>query len=340
MKTGKKSVVAEILTSLTRYFAALVIIVAAAILLSGIRMVKSGEVALIFRFGKLTGETYEEQVHGPGLMFAFPYVIDEVVTVPVGSVKKTDVTTHYTSGTMSAYTRNGYVVSGDKNIIMISASVQYSITDPVLYVLNVNDESKLINGIVSAKLISAAAAMSSDSLLTTGKLELADTVKKASQNELNSAQTGITIASLELTNVSMPQEVREIYDAVNSAKVQAETMTEQAKQYRETVITAAEATASSLVSGATATYRGRRKLSFRVPRDTRRIRKRRRRRQDPRLQRKDLRDTLEDRRDQIRRRRRNKDRHRRPGWKILTISGFQVLKNLPGTIFRRKTKDG
>ena len=252
MKTGKKSVVAEILTSLTRYFAALVIIVAAAILLSGIRMVKSGEVALIFRFGKLTGETYEEQVHGPGLMFAFPYVIDEVVTVPVGSVKKTDVTTHYTSGTMSAYTRNGYVVSGDKNIIMISASVQYSITDPVLYVLNVNDESKLINGIVSAKLISAAAAMSSDSLLTTGKLELADTVKKASQNELNSAQTGITIASLELTNVSMPQEVREIYDAVNSAKVQAETMTEPAKQYRETVIPAAEATASSLVSGATA----------------------------------------------------------------------------------------
>ena len=60
MKKQEKNVFGEILKSLTRTFAVLVAAVTLLILLSGLRVVKSGEVALIYRFGKLTGDTYEE----------------------------------------------------------------------------------------------------------------------------------------------------------------------------------------------------------------------------------------------------------------------------------------
>ena len=123
MKKKKNSLFADILQTVTRYLLVLVAAVVIMICLSGIRVVKSGEVAMILRFGKLVGNTYEEQVHEPGLLFAFPYIIDEVITVPTGNVMEQVVTTHYTSGPMTSLRNNGYVITGDQNIAIISASV-------------------------------------------------------------------------------------------------------------------------------------------------------------------------------------------------------------------------
>ena len=92
MRKKKNSLFADILQTVTRYFLVLVAAVVMMICLSGIRVVKSGEVAMILRFGKLVGNTYEEQVHEPGLLFAFPYIIDEVITVPTGNVMEQVVT--------------------------------------------------------------------------------------------------------------------------------------------------------------------------------------------------------------------------------------------------------
>ena len=52
----------------------IVVAIIAIICFSGVRFIKSGNVALILRFGNLVGNTYEEQVHEPGLMLAFPYI--------------------------------------------------------------------------------------------------------------------------------------------------------------------------------------------------------------------------------------------------------------------------
>ena len=92
----QKNLFAEVLSSVTKYLRILVILVIAGIFLSGIRVVDSGNVALILRFGKLVGDTPEEQVHEAGLLLAFPYIIDEVIMVPVSNVIEQTVTTHYT----------------------------------------------------------------------------------------------------------------------------------------------------------------------------------------------------------------------------------------------------
>ena len=49
----KRSVLEGILSTLSRCFLVLIIIVLVAIALSGIRMVNSGEVAVILRFGRI-----------------------------------------------------------------------------------------------------------------------------------------------------------------------------------------------------------------------------------------------------------------------------------------------
>ena len=248
--TDRSAAASDIISSLTVWFAVLAAVVLLVIALSGIRIVKSGEVALVLRFGKLCGTTPEEQIHEPGLLLAFPYIIDEVVTVPVGSVMKLDVTTHYTPTHMTGYSHNGYVITGDRNLIIISASVQYVISDPVAYTLNIDDGTKLVTASVSSAMSGAAAPMSAEELLTSGKLRYSDEVLRGAQELIDGAGAGITLKSVELTSVSMPFEVKDMYDAVNSAKVSAATKLENAALYRGSLIPSAEAKADTLVSAA------------------------------------------------------------------------------------------
>ena len=254
MKKSKKTMLADILGSVTKYFLVLVAVVVVFIALSGVRVVKSGEVALILRFGKLVGDSYEEQVHQPGLLLAFPYIIDEVITVPTGSVMEQKILTHYTSGNMTTLRNNGYVITGDQNIAVIGASVKYVISDPVAYALNIADVRSLINAFVSNAMIDEAAHTDVDALLTEGKDAFAVAVMQNAQRELSRVGTGVTLSTVELTYVAMPNEVKSTYEAVNSASVQAATLLEQAKQYRENTIPAAQSQANSYIAQANSDY--------------------------------------------------------------------------------------
>ena len=253
-KSNKNAVFADILSSLSKYFIIGVIVMIVAICLSGVRFIRSGNVALVLRFGNLVGDTYEEQIHEPGLLLAFPYIIDEVVIVPTGSIIEQEITTHYTEGYMTDVKSNGYVITGDQNIAMIDACVKYKITDPVLYALGVSSIESVVNGSVSNAMVEAAANMSVDDILTSGKEAFSSRAVKSAQEKLDIAQSGITISSLELRKVTMPKEVVNIYNEVNAASVQASTIMENAQKYRDTTIPAAQAQANKLISEANTAY--------------------------------------------------------------------------------------
>jgi len=250
----KKAFLEDVLTTVSRCFVILVILVLIGIAFSGVRVVKSGEVAMILRFGKLVGDTPEEQIHEPGLLFCFPYFIDEVVTVPIDSVIQQTVTTHYTEGEIENWSSSGYLITGDQNIALVSASVKYVISDPVAYALYVNEVSSIIDASVSNAMLEAAACTAVDDILTSGKEAYGISVSKEAQRKLDAAGVGIALQSIELTNVTMPEEVREVYDKVNAATVEASTLLEEAEQYKNTMLPYAEYVANSILSSANSNY--------------------------------------------------------------------------------------
>jgi len=145
-------------------------------------------------------------------------------------------------------------ITGDQNIAVISACVKYKITDPVAYALNVKDIEGIVNGSVSNAMVEVAANMPVDDILTSAKEKyISGSIKKA-QEKLDIAKVGITIASLELTKVSMPQDVVSVYEKVNAAAVEANTILENAQKYRDTTIPAAQAQVDALISNANAEY--------------------------------------------------------------------------------------
>jgi modulator of FtsH protease HflK len=223
-----------------------------ALLCTGIFRVNSDEVALILRMGKLVGHTAGEQILQPGLHFALPYVIDEVVKVPTGKIQEITVTTHTTQkvSVVSAVTENGYLLTGDNNIIMIEAAVKYRIDDPVAYALENADPKELIGSVVSGELLRQTSVMDVDSVLTTGKATLAEETKSAAQQYLDDADCGVTLTSLELTGIGPPDEVIADFEAVNTASVRKETLIQSANEYRESVIPAAQAQAQQNIDAA------------------------------------------------------------------------------------------
>ena len=244
--------VADLLTTSVKYFKWIVLAIVLVILFSGLRTVKEGEVAVILRFGKLAGDTREEQIHEPGLLFAFPYVIDEVVTVPTGKVYEVSVDTHYTEGEMSSnVAENGYCITGDHNVVLISSSLKYTVSDPVAYALYTKDIETTVRGVVSAATTSYVASASIDSLLTDGKDEFISAVLEDAQGTLDRIGCGVALSGLEIVNVAPPAEVKLVFDNVNTATVRQETLKAEAEQYRENAIASAKTTADGRVSEAT-----------------------------------------------------------------------------------------
>lgn len=246
----QKKVFSEVLNTVTKYFVVAVIVMVIGILCSGIRVVESGNVAVILRFGQIVGDTYEEKVHEPGLLLAFPYIIDEVIMVPTGNVIEQNVTTYSTDESGYAPYTDKYLITGDQNIATLSASVKYVISDPVAYALHVNDVESIINACVSNAMLTEAANTDVDALLTTGQDQFAAAALSRATGKVNQSQIGVELTTLELTQVRMAIEVREKYNEVNAATVDAATLLENAQSHRITLIPNSQAEAARLISQA------------------------------------------------------------------------------------------
>ena len=122
------------------------------------------------------------------------------------------------------------------------------------FALSVKDPQYIINAAVSNAMINVAAGYAVDDILTTGKDAYTKSVLDLSQKKLDENGIGVKISHLELTRVSMPEEVRDMYELVNSTNIQASTRIEQARQYYETRIPGAEAEAAALIAEAQANY--------------------------------------------------------------------------------------
>ncbi len=243
----KRAFLEDVLKTVSRVFVVLIIVVLIGVAFSGVRFVKSGEVALVLRFGKLVGDTPEEQIHEPGILFCFPSFIDEVVTISTDSVMQQDVYTHYTE---ESWGRGTYMLTGDNNVVMINAMVKYKISDPVAYALRINEIESIIDSTVRNVMVEASACTDVDLILTSGKKEFEQTIFTNSQTQLDRIKTGVSLQTLELTSVTMPKQVKSIYEQVHAASIEASTLMEEAELYWSTMVPEAQAYAANLLASA------------------------------------------------------------------------------------------
>jgi len=249
MKNRVFIVFTQIMEYIIKYFKLTVCFAVVLIALSGVYRIESSQIAVVLRFGKLLGNSNEKQIKKPGLHFALPFFIDRVIKIPVHTVQEIEVTTHYKpqgSVLSSDIDKNGYVLTGDKNVILIKAKIKYQINDPVRYTLFTNDAAKIIDGVISGELTCIASHSGVDSILTSGRAQLSSDVTRYSQGIIDGLKLGVLISGVELTEITAPAETIRYFEEVRNAAIYKATNYQRAREYASTRLIGAEAAANTL----------------------------------------------------------------------------------------------
>jgi membrane protease subunit HflK len=227
---------------------------------SGIFTVPSQERAIILRFGKPVG-TLEDQLLGPGLHWSFPSPIDEVVRIPIGEIQSVTSSAGWylvtpeeqASGQEQpgGFTLNpaidGYTITSDGNIIHVSATIRYRITEPLNYVLNFVNASNVIKSAVDNALFYASSFYTADRAVRDDQLGFRETVLNRVRDRINEHKLGISIESGEVV-VKPPKTVREFFAQVSIADVERRKAQDEAQAYASRILSMAQGEASAVVN--------------------------------------------------------------------------------------------
>lgn len=228
-------------------------------LLSGITIVRSDEVAVILRWGRLVGDTPALQEHRSGLLFSFPRPVDQVIRVPVKHVWEVPVSTlapsedeqiNGASGTTLNSLTQGYAVTGDHNIVQLDMVARYRIRDPGEWAFYGPKSEDVLRVEVTSAMIRSLGEMGVDSVLSNGRKALVATATARVQAGLDAAHSGLELTSLELTRLTPPLALAYEFSAVQSAYIGAETKKKEAQAFAESTIPQANAQADAAVQAA------------------------------------------------------------------------------------------
>ena len=222
---------------------------------SGISVIETNEVGLVLRFGKLVGRNPADAIHKPGLLFALPRPIDEVVRVEVDKILTLPIDDLYyevglNNGDSIDPEKEGYVLTADRNILHARIIARYKISDPIAYALHVADQEALLRNSVLEAVVQATGHIKLDDLLGGGRDDFIQKTTGDAQRRLDDVDAGLKLVSIEYDDLSPARQVMEEFDAVQSAFIASLTAAEQANGYAAQTVPAASAEADSRVTAA------------------------------------------------------------------------------------------
>lgn len=212
-------------------------------LATGVYSVGPSEQGALRLFGKFTG-TVE-----PGLHWFWPRPIGLRNIEAVRETRRMDLG-FLTGGTRGAQfvdvPAEALMITGDLNIVDIQMAVQYRISDLEKFLFRVDDPGEGPRGIApgrpegitlkeatEAALRQVVGQRSIDDVLTIGREDVQEQTHRLLQEILDSYDAGIQILEVRLENVRPPDEVRDAFDDVVRARVDQESLINQANSYRE-----------------------------------------------------------------------------------------------------------
>ena len=216
-------------------------------LLSGLIVVDSDEVAVVMRFGKLSGGTVATAQKQPGVHYTLPRPFDEVLRVKVKKVYEIEIGDLHSRGRTSPWasetidpTEEGYVLTGDRNVVQLDMMARYLVSEPVAFALYQSQPEEVLKSTIMAATVRTMGEVEVDSVLSEGRAAFIVKVVQRAQQRLDRAGVGIDLVSIEVTDLAPPVQVKEDFDQVQAAFIDMQTQVTEAKRTRELEIPQAQ----------------------------------------------------------------------------------------------------
>jgi membrane protease subunit HflK len=198
--------------------------------------INPNEVGVIQRFGKAVRTTM------PGPHIKWPAGIEKLTKVPVRKIQKEEfgfrtitpgVRTRFSSD--SAYMDESMMLTGDLNVAIVPWVVQYNIKDPYNYLFKVRNVKSTLRDLSESTMRLVVGDRSITEVINK-RGEIADQAEVRLQKELDEAETGINVTTIEMQKTTVPEPVQPSWNEVNQAQQQKEEMIYEAqKQYNKVI---------------------------------------------------------------------------------------------------------
>lgn len=229
-------------------------------LASGVFTVGSQERAIILRFGKPLVRAGSVEL-GPGLHFAFPYPVDEVVKMQVDRLQTAQSTAGWyavtpeqeaagevpESGPSLNPAFEGYAVTGDGNIVHARATLRYRITEPLKFFLNFHDGAAVMTNIANNAILYAASQYAVDDALRRDVAGFKERVIARANALILAKDLGVTLEPSDVVTIP-PRQVKAEFDAVLSAEAERAKSMSDAQGYASRVVNEARGEAAARVN--------------------------------------------------------------------------------------------
>jgi len=205
------------------------------------------EVGVVQRFGKYV------RTSQPGLNFKLPSGIEKVTKVKVRRVYKEEFgfrsVREDTRGRGLAVAESENValmLTGDLNVALVPWIVQYRIKDPYNFLFKVQDVRILLTDMSEAAMRLVVGDRSINEVISKRE-EIAVEARIVLQEELDNAESGINIVTIEMKKTNVPGPVQPSFNEVNQATQEKEKMIYQAKEDYNKAIPAARGEAERTI---------------------------------------------------------------------------------------------
>jgi membrane protease subunit HflK len=211
-----------------------VLVIVALWLGSGFFQVKAAERGVIQRFGKLVLPIRKE-----GWGWRWPWPIETVTKVNVQSVNSSDFKSR--------------VLTADVNLVDVRFAVQFRYTDPIKVLFQVKEpESTLREVSESAIRQVVGQSVLDDVLVGKTRPKITQRTKELIQETLAQYGSGITVSTVNLTDVQVPEAVIPSQRDANKALADQERFVKEAQAYANGILPVAQGAASRLQQDAQA----------------------------------------------------------------------------------------
>ena len=202
-------------------------------------------------------------MRGPGFNWSWPYPIDEVVRIPISEIQKVTSTTgwYFTTpdqefnnveppaGPSLNPAQDGYVITGDTNIIHGKVTLHYRIEDPIRFVFEFKNASNAVQSSLDNALIYVAAQYKVDDVLRHDRTGFQERVQARVAFLVGQQKLGITIDQCRVDTVP-PRQVKAAFERVNNALSARDKARNDALSYSNQIVSRAESEAVNRTSSA------------------------------------------------------------------------------------------
>jgi membrane protease subunit HflK len=236
---------------------------------SGVFTVGPDERAMVLRFGEIRGDTTEKRILSPGLHWAIPYPVEEIIKFPgKNTIERLPIDGFWYNQTQDmappalnpvtegyCITRNDTVADlkagDDYNIVHSKWLLTYKISDCELFLKNVYVKPAPAGqnylDVIAESVEPFLKALASDAIVATmvrfsideaikSDADIGRGAEKLLQAKLDNINSGIDVDSMQITQIVWPRQVDDAFVASIKASNEADKMVREARGYAESKI--------------------------------------------------------------------------------------------------------